>query len=266
MCAPNGARKTRADHPQLPIGPEQLADCAADILQAGASVLHLHVRDDSGKHSLSPERYRQAIAAIRKTVGDDLVIQVTTEAVGIYTREQQIQIVKELKPEAVSLALRELCPDEDSVAHSAAFFEWCRQQGIWAQYILYSAQEVSRFIELHARGVFGPGPVSVLFVLGRYSQDLRGDPQELQAFINAWDTRCGNWACCCFGATEHQSMLVAARAGGHVRLGFENNLYRSDGSLAEDNAQLLNDFVSQLTSSGRPLANADDIRQHFFPT
>ncbi|MEX1198263.1 MAG: 3-keto-5-aminohexanoate cleavage protein [Pseudohongiellaceae bacterium] len=265
MCAPNGARKTADDHPQLPITPDQLATCARDILQAGASVLHLHVRADTARHSLSPQRYRHAMTDIHAAVGDQLVIQVTTEAVGIYSREQQMAAVHELKPEAVSLALRELCPDEASVTDSAGFFNWCHRQKIWAQYILYSPAEVTRFVELQSRGVFGPGPVSVLFVLGRYSQDLTGHPQELQAFIEAWDERCGNWTCCCFGATEQQAMLLAARAGGHVRLGFENNMHLPDGRIAQDNTELLNDFISQLTPSGRALASADDIRQRFFP-
>ena len=110
--APNGARKTKADHPALPITPEELAETAARCLDAGASMIHLHVRDDDQKHSLDVSAYRAAIAAIRARVGGELIIQVTTEAVGIYTPAQQMAMVQELEPEAVSLAVRELCPDD----------------------------------------------------------------------------------------------------------------------------------------------------------
>ncbi|MGI9201132.1 MAG: 3-keto-5-aminohexanoate cleavage protein, partial [Woeseiaceae bacterium] len=106
MAAPNGARRDHADHKALPITAQESADDAAALLESGVSVLHLHVRDDEGAHSLDADRYQDAIAAVRKRVGDDLVIQVTTEAVGKYSSEQQIDLVRALRPEAVSLALR----------------------------------------------------------------------------------------------------------------------------------------------------------------
>ena len=68
--APNGARKRRDDHPRLPLSPGELAQCAADCLAAGASMMHLHVRDAEGRHSLEPADYRAAIAAIRERTGD----------------------------------------------------------------------------------------------------------------------------------------------------------------------------------------------------
>ena len=73
-------------------------------------MIHLHVRDKEGAHTLDVGRYRDAISAIRDEVGDDIVIQVTSEAVGIYNADQQIEMVVELQPEAVSLAIREIVP------------------------------------------------------------------------------------------------------------------------------------------------------------
>lgn len=263
MCAPNGARRMHSDHPAVPLTASELASSAAEVLEAGASVLHLHVRDNSGKHSLDANAYKDAIQQIRARIGQELVIQITTEAVGIYNRQQQMAVVREVKPEAVSLALRELCPDDNSLAEAEEFFRWCVQRNIWAQYILYSADEVRRFNDLRERGVFGQRAPSALFVLGRYSQNLTGDPLELHDFINAWQGNASDWACCCFGKTEQQAMLLAAKHGGHVRLGFENNLWRADGSLANDNATLIRDFVSQVQRRGRPVASADDVRNRY---
>ncbi|NBB83711.1 MAG: hypothetical protein GVY28_09935, partial [Alphaproteobacteria bacterium] len=62
MVAPNGARKTKADHPALPIGPAELAATAVACRDAGAAAIHLHVRDEAGGHSLDAGRYREAIA------------------------------------------------------------------------------------------------------------------------------------------------------------------------------------------------------------
>ena len=85
--APNGARKTQQDHPQLPISPKEIAHTAAACRDAGACMLHLHVRDEKLGHSLDVERYREAIRAIRQEVGDEFIIQITTEAVGVFNRE-----------------------------------------------------------------------------------------------------------------------------------------------------------------------------------
>src|SRR5690554_6718411 len=91
--APNGARRTKADHPRLPMLPDELARDAAEARAAGAAMIHLHVRDAEGKHSLDLGLYREAIAAVRDAVGDRLVVQATTEAVGRYTPREQMALV-----------------------------------------------------------------------------------------------------------------------------------------------------------------------------
>ena len=80
MSAPNGARRGKDDHQSLPITPDEIAACAEDVADAGASIIHLHVRDEHGAHSLESDRYRAAIAAVRERVGDGMVVQITTEA------------------------------------------------------------------------------------------------------------------------------------------------------------------------------------------
>ncbi len=106
--APNGGRRTQADHPALPLTPAELARVAAECRDAGAAMIHTHVRDRDGDHLLDAEAYRAAIAAIRAEVGDDLVLQITSESLGRYRPEEQMAVVRATRPEAVSLALREL--------------------------------------------------------------------------------------------------------------------------------------------------------------
>ena len=98
ISAPNGARRTSKDHQALPITPAELADCAESLLEEGVAVLHLHVRDEELKHSLDDGRYRSAIDAIKTRVGDALILQITTEAVGMYSREHQMAGVRSLRP------------------------------------------------------------------------------------------------------------------------------------------------------------------------
>jgi len=260
MCAPNGARKTRHDHPALPITPAELADCAASILDAGASMIHVHVRDDSGAHSLDAARYREAIAAIRSAVGQDLVVQVTSEACGIYSPEQQMAMVRELKPEAVSLALREICSDDCSLERAAGFYAWMRDEGVMAQHILYSPDDVARFETLRTEGVIPDERPFVLFVLGRYASNLTGDVADLDGFVAAAadDT---TWSVCCFGVTEQAAVTLSAERGGHARVGFENNLLLPDGSAAADNAALVRRAAEAGRAAGREPATAAEVRR-----
>jgi len=258
--APNGARRTHDDHPKLPMTPAELARCAADCAAAGAAMIHLHVRDANGGHTLDPDTYRAAIDAIRDDVGDGIVIQATTEAVGRYTPEQQMAAVRALRPEAVSLAPRELVPEGDDETAAAAFFHWLQDEGMLAQYILYSAQDVARFDDLIARGVVPAGPKFVLFVLGRYTPGQRSQPVDLLPFVAA--NRAGHgWAVCAFGPLETACALAAAGLGGHVRVGFENNLLLPDGRTAADNAALVANVAQAAALVGRPLADAATARR-----
>ena len=265
MSAPNGARRGHADHAALPITADESALDAVALLGAGVSILHLHVRDDAGKHSLDAERYRQAIAAVRKSVGDELVIQVTTEAVGQYTSEQQIALVRELKPEAVSLALREICPLQAEEQIAAEFFAWMRSENIWPQYILYSVDDVMRFDDMRQRGVLADDAPFAMFVLGEYANAVPGTVADLDLLLAATDADDYPWAVCCFGQNENEVMLAATAQGGHVRLGFENNLHLPDGTLAADNAALISRYVADSTTSKRFPASADEVRAGFSP-
>ena len=260
ISAPNGARRTQDDHSALPITPDEVADCAQSLLEEGVSVLHLHVRDKHLKHTLDADRYRAALAAVSDRVGDSLVLQVTTEAAGQYTRDEQTAMVKTLRPEAVSLALRELCPDDKAEVQAAAFFKWLRKEKIWPQYILYSDDEVRRFDAMRQRGIFAEEHPFCLFVMGRYSDALEGSMSELEAMLDATDCSQFPWSVCCFGKRENEAMLESTRAGGHVRIGFENNLSLIDGSIARDNAQLIEQYRLSATASGRRPATADEIR------
>ena len=257
--APNGARKTPADHPAVPITPDDIARTAAACREAGACMIHLHVRDRDGRHSLDVDAYRTAIDAIRRTAGQDLVVQVTTEAVGIYHREEQMAMVRALKPEAVSLAVREIVPDAEAEPDAAGFFAWLHSEAILPQYILYSDDDLRRFDDLVARGVVPGERQVVLFVLGRYTKDQISEPTDVLPFLAA-NTRDHLWALCAFGRRETACAIAAAALGGHARVGFENNLHLPDGSLAPDNAALVAAVARGAAALGKPLADADQAR------
>ena len=263
MSAPNGARRMPGDHAELPITPAQLADCAKSLAQESVSVLHMHVRDRKQQHTIDPDRYREAIAAVSQAVGDSMIVQITTEAVGRFKRDEQMSVVKDIRPEAVSLALCELCPDESTEADAARFFAWLVAENIWPQYILYSVDDVLRFGRLRRKGFFDDDHPFCMLVLGQYVTERYGEVTDLVELLEVADVNESPWSVCCFGKNENAAALYAASHDGHVRLGFENNIMLPDGSEAYDNAALIAAFHASRGDTTRSPATADEIREQW---
>ena len=222
-------------------------------------MIHLHVRDKEGAHSLDAALYREAIRAVRREVGQRLVIQVTSEAVGRYRSDQQIAMVRELVPEAVSLAVREVLADPSEEGAAADFYAWARRAGVMVQHILYSVEDLARLGQLLTRGVIPDGRQCVLFVLGRYAKTQVSSPEDLLPFLAA-DRAHHSWFVCAFGPLEAACAVAGAALGGHARVGFENNLQLPSGEQAGSNAELVAATARAVTAIGRPLADAEQAR------
>ncbi len=260
--APNGAYKQRSDHPALPLSPSELAAAARGALAAGAAMIHLHVRDAQGRHSLDVGHYKEAMRAVRAAVGDEMVVQVTSEAAGVYRAAEQIAMVSALRPQAVSVGLREVDQPEIGEAGLAGFFGELAREGTMTQVILYDAADLRRWQQLRAQGTVPEAPWFLLFVLGRYSASRTSQPSDLLPFLQAHDGG-EPWAVCAFGPAEQDCVAAAACFGGHVRVGFENNLRLMDGRLAPDNAELVAQAARLAGPLGRRLASAADVRAMF---
>jgi len=251
--APNGARKQKSDHPALPITPLELAETAVKCCDAGAAMMHLHVRDAQNAHSLEPSIYRKAVREIKAAVGDRMLIQVTSEAAGVYQAPQQMEAMLALAPGCISAGLREFIPDETAIDSGGAFFTRLHAMGTLVQYILYSPDDIAWFQQLCQQGVIPGQSHLVLLVLGRYGAQTYGTgllPQYLEVLYPATP-----WMVCAFGTEEPKVMQQAAALGGHCRVGFENNLWLPDGTLAEDNAALVRLVADMARQQGRPLAD-----------
>lgn len=256
--APNGARRGRSEHAALPLTIEETVAEAERCVVAGASALHLHVRDAQGAHTLDADQYRKALARLRERT-PSLLVQVTTEAVGRYGPAEQRAVVHAVHPEAVSVALREMLPEHSETREAREFYHWARAEGIAVQHILYSAEETERLVDL-ARLQVIPAPAAALFVLGRHVSAEAWEPFSLVHWLARWP-REWPWMVCGFGVQE--ALLASAAIGldGHVRVGFENNLQLPDGRLAEHSAQNVRLTAQQARNAGRALADRGVARR-----
>lgn len=250
--APNGARKTKDDLAQIPLTPGALAQTAKDCLHVGATMLHLHVRNpEDHSHSLSVSHYREAMEAINVATHHEVFIQVTSEAVGIYTPDQQFAMIHALKPYAVSIGLREIQSlDEATIT---AHFLRMKDAGTNPQMILYNEIDLARYHDWLARQVLPGKAYPVLLVMGKVTSDGRFDNQFLTQ-ENVSKIKASSWMVCGFGIQEIETAKRAADLGGHVRMGFENNSLLEDGSEAGDNAALLKQ-ITRYVEGKRPLVD-----------
>jgi 3-keto-5-aminohexanoate cleavage enzyme len=259
--APNGGRKTKADHPALPLTSSELARAAAECLERGASMIHLHVRDAEGRHCLDPEAYRAAIASICQEVGDRLVLQITSESLDRYSPAEQRAAVLKTNPEAVSLALRELAPEKADEKDFGDFLLKLKQMRIWPQIILYTPAEADRLGEMLKQGLIPFDRLSVLYVLGRFALTRTALPRDLLPFLAPDMPRFESWSVCAFGRRETACVAAGALLGGHARVGFENNLSLAGGARAASNAELVGAAAHAFEAVGLMPQSADGLRE-----
>ncbi len=258
--APNGGRKTKADHPAIPLTPSELARTAQACLDAGAAMIHVHVRKADGSHLLDAGAYRDVIEAIRMSTGDRLLVQITSEALGIYSPAEQIAVIRECRPEAVSLALRELVAADDDLPAFLDLLVWMKRENVLPQIILYAPDEARRLAALRDRGDLPFRDIPVLYVLGRYTAGQTSAPTDLLPFLNSGQPVFSHWSVCAFGRHETACLTTAALFGGNVRTGFENNTRLPDGREAASNEALVEIVAGALASCGIGLADAGNLR------
>jgi len=241
MVAPNGARKTRRDHAALPVSIVDTVAEAAQCHAAGASALHAHVRGQNDEHVLDAGLYHELLTEMAREV-PGMLIQITSEAVGIYTPAQQVACIQAVVPRMVSMCLREISSNFEQPQYARQFFEWCDENRVHVQHIVFSAEEFQHFLNYREQGVVPAGHRCVLFVLGRYNVNFQSEPADLDPFLQ-YDLAGLDWFTCAFGSREQQCVMAAINAGGHARIGFENNLYLPNGEIAANTAALVSSLV-----------------------
>ncbi|WP_323778412.1 3-keto-5-aminohexanoate cleavage protein [Leisingera sp.] len=249
MVAPNGARRGRGDHPQLPVTPQQTARTAAVCFAAGAQALHLYLRDDKGRHSLDAGRYREALDAVRESA-TGMAVQITTESAGIYDAAAQLACLKALRSAAASVPVREVARDPLLAARAYAL---SAEAGGEVQHILYGPDCIARLRAWYNDGTVPGAMRDAIFVLGRYTPPALAQPDGLAVFRDATADLRLNWTVCTFGRHEHACLLAAVAAGGDARIGFENNIETPEGGLLADNAASVAAFVQAARDAGHSL-------------
>ncbi|WP_254437904.1 3-keto-5-aminohexanoate cleavage protein [Ruegeria arenilitoris] len=238
LVAPNGARRGRSDHPELPVSIDQIVDTARACFEAGAQGLHLHIRDKQGQHSLDAGQYLETMTELRRSV-PGMDVQITTEAAGLFDVPAQLTCLEQVRPSWASVSVREIARAPELAPR---VYELCAEQETRVQHILYDADDAALLAQWQKVGIVRDGQVDRILVLGRYSSGQQSSPKDLDQF----PTGTSPWMVCAFGAQEHACLVHAARRGGDVRVGFENSLTDQNGNLWKDNAASVTALIAML--------------------
>ncbi len=258
-----GAETTREQTPYLPISAEEIAEDAAKCREAGAAMVHLHVRTPDGKPSQDTELFRAAIRAIRKRC--DILVQVSTGgAVGMSVDERcgGLKLEGADRPDMATLTTGTVNfgPDvfwnprplvRDIAARIKAL-------GLKPEIECFDVGMIDEARALAKEGVISL-PAHFDFVLG-VGGALGADERALD-FMRSYLPEGSTWTCAAMGRHQLPFVELAAAKGGNARVGLEDNIYVSKGVLAKGNFELVAEAVRRAKAAGRTLATPQQARE-----
>jgi 3-keto-5-aminohexanoate cleavage enzyme len=254
-----GAEVTREQTPHVPYTAEEIAEEARRCAEAGAAVVHLHVRSDTGAPSQDAERFREAIAKIRART--DLVIQVSTGgAVGMGIEERLGGLAAE--PEMATLNCGSINFGDEVFENSLpAMRDVARRiaaAGAVPELELYELGHLDNALRLEAQGLLAR-PFWVQLVLG-VPGALGARESVLRFFVSELPAGT-HWGVAAVGKHQSPMLSLALELGGHVRVGLEDNIYLERGVLARGSAPFVERIAREAQQRGRSPASPAMVRR-----
>ncbi|MFO7814194.1 MAG: 3-keto-5-aminohexanoate cleavage protein [Halanaerobiales bacterium] len=255
-----GAEVSKEDNPNLPITAEELAEQALKAEEAGASIIHLHVRDQNGNPTQSKEVFKRAIDKM-KEYGVKAIIQPSTGGAAGMSWRERIQPIY-LEPEMATLDCGTTNFGDEVFINDLPlmrnFAEEMKKLDVLPELECFEVGHIYNALKLRKEelldkhlhfdlvlGVPGAMPASVKNLLFMV-EHLPGD---------------ATWTAAGVGRYQLEIAYHTIIMGGHVRVGFEDNIYYKKGELAQSNAQLVKRIVRLAEEYGREIANPIEARQ-----
>lgn len=256
-----GAEVTKENNPAVPYTVEEIGREAETAYRAGASIIHLHVRQDDGTPTQDKERFRLCIEEIRRRCPDVIIQPSTGGAVGM-SNEERLQPIY-LHPEMATLdcGTCNFGGDEIFVNTENAIKEFGQKMielGIKPEVEVFDKGMIDSAIRLQKKG-FIKAPMHFNFVMGvngGISATLR-DFDFLMGSIPEGST----FTVSGIGRNQFQVAAMSIVSGGHVRVGFEDNVYISKGVPAKSNGEMVEKVVRLAKELGREIASPAEARE-----
>ena len=259
--ATTGAWPSKKDTPYIPLQPEEIADEVYSCYLAGASVAHIHVRDDEGKASMEYAKFEKTVTLIREHC--NIVINTTTSGGLGLTDEIRMKPFIELKPDIASFDCGSM-----NWAHSTTFInspDFLEKLGV-----AMKENKVKPEIEIFDAGMI----YNALYYLKKgileapaHFQLVLGVPGGMDAtvenlvFLKNLLSKDATWSALGIGRMHIPILYAALALGGHIRVGMEDNIFYSKGVLAKSNVEFVERVKRLAAEMGKEIATPDDARE-----
>jgi uncharacterized protein (DUF849 family) len=279
-CAVTGAGDTVDKHPAIPVTPEQIATSAIEAADAGAAIVHLHVRDpQTGKGSRDIALFKDVFERVRNSgrnvlinltagMGGDLIVdddnpQVPAEGTDLITAEQRMAHVELLRPDIATLDCGTINFDNANYVYVQtpnmlrAMATRYAEIGVKPEMEVFDLGHLRFANQMVAEGLI-KGPAMYQICLG-IPWGAGADPATMNVMANQLPSGVF-WSG--FGISRAQMPMVAQAMllGGNARVGLEDNLYLEKGVPAS-NAQLVEKAVRIIGDLGGRVCDADETRE-----
>ncbi len=262
--APTGAETAKADVPQLPTTLEELVGTARRCEQAGAGLVHVHVRDPEDGHrpTLDPVRLRDTVQALREAT--DLVVQLSTGG-SVHDPLERRLTVLDAEPDSCSLTCGTVNFGDDVFLNPYPFmsqlYVQAQEKQVVPEFELFDLGHVAalrRLIDQH--GLPYGGKVHVDFVTG-VPGGMPGTVEALVAGVQALPEEVTSWSATGIGRAHLPVAAAALAMGGHLRVGMEDNLMYARGQQVQHNAVLVERVAGLATTMQRPPMTPEQARE-----
>lgn len=238
--APTGAETAKVDFPALPTTLEELVETAVRCQSAGAAMIHLHLRDAEHRPSLDPVLLAEAVAAIREA--GDLVVQLSTGG-SVHDPLDARLTVLDAEPDSCSLTCGTVNFGDGVFLNPWGFivdlYELAREREVVPEFELFDLGHVHALRRLlDTCGLPFGGKVHASFVTG-VPGGMPGTPSALLAGVAMLPAEVTSWSATGIGRAHLPVLAVAVGAGGHLRVGMEDNLVFARGRAVAHNAELV---------------------------
>jgi len=277
-CAITGNLTSPEHTPHLPITPDQIAESALGAAEAGASVVHIHVRDpETGKPSMALEHYARVVDILRRD-RPELIINLTTGPGGRFVPSQEdpriagpgttllqpelrVSHIAALKPDIATLDLNTMNSGAEVVINTPGnvrrMARVIREAGVLPEIELFDSGDIALMLDMLKDGSLA-GPVLCSFILGvRYGfQPL---PETVLYARNLLPPG-ARFTAIGVGRASFPMVAQSFLAGGHVRVGLEDGIFLTRGELAPSNAALVGKARRIVEDLGGEIASAAEAR------
>lgn len=258
-AALTGAEVTREQQPALPITPEEIAEEAYQAYLAGASIVHIHARKADGTPTQDYEVYKEIKERIEAKC--NIIFQPSTGGAVWHSPEERLQPVL-LKPEMATLSTGTCNFGSDVFMNTQEYMEKfavkMQEMGVKPEIEVFERGMINNAMGLLKKGLIKE-PIHFDLVMG-VPGAITGEVRDLLYLVESLPKGC-TWTVAGIGRSELPLAVMAIIMGGHVRVGFEDNVFYSKGVLAESNAQLVERIARISREMGREVATPDEARK-----